>query len=160
MLLARVGAIDDAVWAVQYLSTRDRKAEALGVSGELARVGGRNGEAISALEETMAVGRFAPEATYYLAAESLADIWRNSDPLRAIRVLEEASARPFRTYSYMEIGVSGSYFWLRVKVRLGELYRAQGRLKDAEQIDFEVRHLLSAADPDHPLLARLNRTTS
>jgi hypothetical protein len=43
---------------------------------------------------------------------------------------------------------------MRCRVLLAEMYRDAGRHADAERVALEVRHLLSLADVDHPLVAR------
>jgi tetratricopeptide (TPR) repeat protein len=159
MLLVHLGMIEEARRAVQRLQelSRGTRGEALGVQGELARIEGRSEDAIALLHRTMSTGQFAPETTYYSAAESLAEIWRDNHPAEAVRVLEEAAANGFRAYSWEEIGATPSYFWLRDKVRLVDLYRGQGRSADSRRLAVEVRKLLSVADADHPLLTELGR---
>jgi hypothetical protein len=49
------------------------------------------------------------------------------------------------------------YYWLRCRVLLAELYSEAGRQADADRAASQVRTLLAAADPGHPLLARLDR---
>jgi tetratricopeptide (TPR) repeat protein len=48
-------------------------------------------------------------------------------------------------------------FWMRLKVHLADTYRRSGRIDDAVRQEEEVRQLLAVADPDHPLLKRLNQ---
>ena len=42
------------------------------------------------------------------------------------------------------------------RMKLAELYRKTGRVSQAEKVEDELRRYLSAADPDHPLLAQLS----
>ena len=39
---------------------------------------------------------------------------------------------------------------------LAEFYYAEGRLNEVAAIDSELRKLLAVADPDHPVLVKLN----
>jgi len=50
--------------------------------------------------------------------------------------------------------------WLLCRAKLGQLYRKVGRLPDATKTEDDLRHYLSEADPDHPLLAELNKVSS
>jgi hypothetical protein len=45
--------------------------------------------------------------------------------------------------------------WRRCRVLLAELYREIGWASQAQEVEAEVRRLLSVADPNHPLLRRL-----
>ena len=66
----------------------------------------------------------------------------------AIRVLEQ-DVRPA-----MASFVSG-WPWPQINEHLLRLYRKAGRFADAERLEHEMRRYLAAADPDHPVAARL-----
>jgi tetratricopeptide (TPR) repeat protein len=156
MWLVWLGMTNEARQAAAQLSKlKGGRTDAYGVQAELEKMDGRIDEAVALLRKTMEAGRFAPETTYYMAAESLADILKEGNRSEAIGVLEEAATNGFRAYSYSGIGVTSAYFWLRDKVRLAELYRAEGRTTDAHRVEQEVHQLLSAADPGYPLLREI-----
>ena len=70
---------------------------------------------------------------------------------RAIKVLEELSS--MRTQSYPATGV----VWLFGQAHLADLYRLEGRAKEADSIEDELRELLKFADDDHPLRVKLTQ---
>lgn len=125
--------------------------------GELALRDGQPAKAIAPLREGLALrssGR-AGILEYNSGCEALGtaleSLGRRGE---AIATLESCAAeRP----SF----VSGNFrapFWMRLKVHLAETYRRAERIADAEAQEAEVRKLMAAADPDHPLLKRLNKT--
>ena len=69
----------------------------------------------------------------------------------AIRELEQASETRADAVTHEGWQV---FSWLRCRVLLAEMYRDAGRHADAEHVALEVRHLLSVADDDNPLVAR------
>jgi tetratricopeptide (TPR) repeat protein len=122
--------------------------------GELARRRGRLSEAVQALQHGVDLAANHTLSERYLGAESLAAaLERLNRRDEALKVLEAAAAEEPR---YTRTGPSGA-FWLRVLAKLSEAYRECGRAADAERVDSRLRGLLAAADPDHPLRARLNR---
>jgi hypothetical protein len=49
--------------------------------------------------------------------------------------------------------------WMAMRAQLAALYRKAGREREARAVVAQLRKLLVVADPDHPLLQRLNETT-
>jgi tetratricopeptide (TPR) repeat protein len=84
--------------------------------------------------------------------EVLADSkWRAGDLTGAVASLAFTDRRT------IAVAPSFSNFdWLRARVLLSELLRHAGRSAEAEEIASDVRHLLQAADTNHPLLRRVN----
>ena len=84
------------------------------------------------------------------ASLTLADEWvRREKRARAIGVLEHASR---------SITLEGCPLdCMRLRERLAQLYRHDGRLAEAEGIEAELLHLLSAAEDDFPMKQRLTR---
>jgi tetratricopeptide (TPR) repeat protein len=50
---------------------------------------------------------------------------------------------------------STGYPWPKARLQLADLYRKAGRASDAARVEDEIRHFLSEADADHPVLVRL-----
>ena len=48
--------------------------------------------------------------------------------------------------------------WPQCRLKLAELYRKAGHPEEAMHVEDEMRHYLSVADPDHPVLMRLKAT--
>jgi len=48
--------------------------------------------------------------------------------------------------------------WPQYRAKLAELYRKVGRIDDAVKVENQLRHYLSEADPDFPVLAQLRAT--
>jgi len=47
---------------------------------------------------------------------------------------------------------------LRTRALLAKLYRQAGRESDAAKVERDLSRLLSAADPDHPILVAVNKS--
>ena len=151
-LLVRAGAFDEA----RRLLLRMPKSPDTDWSAaeiELASGGGlrhreRLETGVRALQEQEVVGvrRF-----YY--AETLADgLTRAGNTQAAIEVLQAVSLLRDRVYT--RSGANG-YLWMRTQKRLAELYRAAGRVTDAQGIELDLRAGLAVADSDHPMLIAL-----
>jgi len=74
------------------------------------------------------------------------------DTEAAIRDLEWISRNRQWTFP------SNGPFWLEARYRLSEIYSQVGRQKEADAILEHLRVLLDLADPDHPILVRLEST--
>jgi hypothetical protein len=48
-------------------------------------------------------------------------------------------------------------WWLRTELQLADLYRAMGRVNDAEEVENELRRMLTYADANHPILSELRK---
>ena len=57
----------------------------------------------------------------------------------------------------MAFGGMSAYFWIRVRTTLADLYREAGREADARVVETELLQLLALADPDHPILTKIQR---
>jgi hypothetical protein len=69
-------------------------------------------------------------------------------PAEAIAVLKEDT-------SPASLEFTNAWNWLQCRLQLAELCRKHGLTKDAAEVENEIRHFLSEADSDHPVLARL-----
>lgn len=94
--------------------------------------------------------------TYFLGADSLARAYeRQGNFSVALEVLKNASADRARVYGPFKM--SGATLWMQDQADLARLYRRVGRVNDAENIEDELRKLLTYADPDYPMLVELQR---
>jgi hypothetical protein len=84
-----------------------------------------------------------------VVAETVAAGWQKEGRTdRAMEFLEQVGS---------EDRIGAPVFWVRNQFLLADLYRKQGRAADAVRIEGQLRNLLSAADPDFPLLKQLQR---
>ncbi|MEE8201861.1 MAG: tetratricopeptide repeat protein [Candidatus Acidoferrales bacterium] len=124
------------------------------VRGHLALARGQTAEAILLFQKGIEQLGDDSWTARVKAAESLAGIWERQGHLpRAIQVLEATSQEKKRS-----IFGGGGYTWMRVQMRLAQLYRKVGREEEAQKIEAELLKLLAYADPDHPLLRQLRAT--
>jgi tetratricopeptide (TPR) repeat protein len=95
--------------------------------------------------------RARPGATVTQAVyrfEYLADLYlRQGNRQQAIVTLQESLN--FRSVPKL------AFWWMRNELRLAELYHESGCASDARPLEAELARLLTAADPDFPLLVRL-----
>ena len=125
--------------------------------GEMALARSRTAEAIRLLQPTLNHLRTWPTAYFFLAADSLAQAWeQQGKPLKAIEVLEVAS----REKSPAIFWEAAPFFWMKTQLRLAQLYRKVGRGEEARGIEAEMRKLLALADPDFPILRKLQHPKS
>ncbi len=78
----------------------------------------------------------------------------------AVQVLEDASQQKNRAYpapnSYgFNVRTSAKLHWMRVRLRLAQLYLKLDREAEALEIEAELRELLRYADPDLWLVRQL-----
>jgi hypothetical protein len=95
---------------------------------------------------------------YYFHVETLSSLLlARGDTTGALRILEAASGTRDRVHKDpTHVG----YLWMRVQVRLAELYRDLGRFDDAERIESDLLRLLEHADPDFAILRELDARRS
>lgn len=119
--------------------------------GELALAKGSLARGIGILERNL---QYRPAATSTaLAYESLADAYRKQHRLAdALRALQQAPDKISAGPTFF----SRSYY-LRVRLKLADVYREMGRISDAEKVEAELRKQLVIADPDHPILLALQQ---
>ena len=138
---------------------RPRVFTALGnlADGEIALAEGNVDEAISLLQEGLYGLRSSGNAAYFRCSESLANAWeRQGDLEMALRTLEDASQQKSRTYPWANPGgASPKLHWMRVRLRLAQLYRRLEREAEALEIETELRDLLRYADSDLWLVRQL-----
>ena len=123
------------------------------VRGAIALGQGNLAEGIDVLEQRLArqSARRGAGNPYFLAADLLASAWEQQGEWeQAARVLEEASSKK----TFIVHGGTAP-LWYRIQWRLAEVYRKLGRDEDARRIEEELLKLLTYADPDHPILLRL-----
>lgn len=166
ILAARLGMIPEAEQALRIVesgnftpfwanwSAQDvKEATSKIMRGELARARGRTVEALSLLEEGF---RQLPPLglnTYFLAAESLADLYEQQGRAdQAVDVLRKAGGEKRRAVYYAG---QATLLWMQNQVRLAQLYRRLGRAAEAEEVEAELDKLLAVADPDHPIRIQL-----
>lgn len=73
--------------------------------------------------------------------------------------VEEAIARLEETPA-SDVIENSLWHWLACRAKLAELCRKAGRMDEAVKVEDDLRHYLSEADPDHPLLVKLNKVSS
>lgn len=85
-----------------------------------------------------------------ITAGNLADSLKELGALpRAIAALET-----FTTYR-PELGTGEGYVWIRLRLKLSQVYRLSGRNRDAQLVEHELLGLLALADRDFPLRRQL-----
>lgn len=145
--LARAGLVRQAKVALKMISAWPYPADTDFAAGEIALAQGRLPEAVAKLGAAVEAYREHESKYELLAAMALAKaLERQGKTEEAIRVLAAAveSADPI--------------FGTRdARLRLAQLYRVQGRPKEAERLEQTVRQSLAFADPDHPLLRELRQ---
>jgi tetratricopeptide (TPR) repeat protein len=111
-------------------------------------------QAAADLEEAARQLRSSNTSNALYATEALAAFHEeNGDLTNAIRVLEEAESVVSRS---RKLTRGAGIALLRVRARLAALYRKTGRVKEAEEIERDLRKRLKYADADHPLVVQLN----
>ena len=93
---------------------------------------------------------------FFLGSESLAMAWlEQGDAAKATQVLDEASQLRGRRWP-----LHNGIFWPAVEWRRAQLYRQLGRHAEAEEIEANLRKLLTYADPDHRIRLALEQLPS
>jgi tetratricopeptide (TPR) repeat protein len=122
--------------------------------GHLAVVDGRLEDAARAFQEAANASRnpgagFLNASVLLRAASALAGGWKARGDLdKAIAVLLDATrtSRQWREAA-LDFHWGGVALWIHVRNELAELYYAQGRRREAEAVDKELRALLAVANP-------------
>ncbi len=116
-------------------------------------------EAISLLQEGVTREQIFGSHAYFRGSESLANAWERQGNLdMALQTLEEASQQKSRAYphgGWSARGPSAKLYWMRVRLRLAQLYLTLDGEAEALEIEAELRELLRYADPDLRLLRQL-----
>jgi tetratricopeptide (TPR) repeat protein len=124
--------------------------------GQIALIEGRMNDGLHHLQKAAgdpATGQMRPWVLR--ASIALADLLhRRGDRAGAIKTLERVSQVP--RWQTGSVWVNG-FSWVRMRAALAALYRDTGRIADAERVENELRPLLAAADPDHPVKMQLER---
>ncbi len=146
-----------ARWQLSFRNPIPRMSEHQLTQGEVALAEGNLEEAISLLQGGLSGLRSSGTYPYFRCAESLAIAWERQGNLdMALRTLEDASQQKNRTYSFVNDYVgSAKVYWMRVRLRLAQLYRRLDRDAEALEIEAELRELLRYADPDLWLVRQL-----
>lgn len=119
--------------------------------GEILLARGRVAEAIPLLEQAVEQLRPRPRPVFFLAVESLANAWeQRGHRARALQILQEAA-------QCKSLAFDDGLFRMRVQLRLAALSRSLGHLREAREVETELRRLLVYADPDHAILQGLER---
>ena len=144
-------------WQLSFRNPIPRMSEHQLTQGEVALAEGNLEEAISLLQGGLSGLRSSGTYPYFRCAESLAMAWERQGNLdMALRTLEDASQQKNRTYSFVSDYVgSAKVYWMRVRLRLAQLYRRLDRDAEALEIEAELRELLRYADPDLWLVRQL-----
>ena len=140
----------DRLLADPTLLTNDREMAVAALA--LAR--GRTAEGVADLERVLWLEREPGSSRIWwqgfdLLVEALDRSGRRAE---AIAALERAAPLQLHTIHY---GYTSGYYWISMRGRLAEMYRASGRMDEAVAVERELLNLLSEADPDFPLAARL-----
>jgi len=149
MLLIQAGNLAEAPhWISIFREHRIPDAVINIVQGQLALARGDRKQAVSLLRENLEAVRNTAGRIYFLGTESLAStLQQQGDLPNALKLLDRAGELKGLAASFPPVGP----MWLRVESRRAQLCRALGREQDARQIETELQHLLTYADPDHPI---------
>jgi DNA-binding winged helix-turn-helix (wHTH) protein/tetratricopeptide (TPR) repeat protein len=104
---------------------------------------GRFAETVKLLQDNPPT-RYSFSANRFALANALERLGKREE---AIVRLEEENL-PGNRYAF-------NWTWLEYRAKLAELYRKVGRINDAIKVENQLRHYLSEADPDYPILAQL-----
>jgi tetratricopeptide (TPR) repeat protein len=98
-------------------------------------------------------------AVYFMGSEILAEAFREQGQFgKAVQVLEGALEKQILLLVDQSSPLTGG-LWLRIQAQLAQVYREMGRDGDARKIEDTLRRRLALADPDHPILRQLERTS-
>lgn len=129
------------------------------VRGELAIARGQTDKGVGLLERGLEGMQSFPVGAFYLGSETLAQTYvRKGNFKAALRVLlRAANSKTKAAYSCVANGGMSGAWWLRNELQLAHLYRKMGRVREAEQVEGELRKMLIYADADHPILLALKK---
>jgi len=152
ILLARAGLVSEARDGLAAFEAAYPEFATLpAIRGEIALAEDHTEEGVALLLGSLSAQRELGQYTTYRTAAVLADVWVPQDKLEeALEVLEDASRRRITSYP------GNREAWFLVQVRLRGIYRLLGREAEAQEIEAELRRLLSRADPDNWVLCELD----
>ncbi len=140
--LAQFEALDGAPWLY-------KESVLLVLRGELALAEGHTDAAISLLEAGLPLERSRFSFIHLPGSISLSSaLLERGERTRALGVLQETSELKSRTYV-------NRWQWVNAQVVLADRYRELGYEAEAREIEEELLGLMAYADPDFPLLLRL-----
>jgi tetratricopeptide (TPR) repeat protein len=155
LLMVRVGLLTDAQRILRGATPRGDRL----VEGEIALAHGETAKGVSLLEEGLDFRRTRASLPYFLASESLAQIYEKQSKLEdALRILHNASEQKARSYREPMVGggmVAG--YWLVTELETANVYRKMGRVAEAEKLEAGLLKMLAYADADHPILRELQK---
>jgi len=155
-MLVRLGLVVDAE---RILHKGRPPADHRLLAGEIALAHGEKAKGISLLEAGLDFGRTRVSLPYFVAAESLAQIYEKDGKLEdALRILRTASEQKAQSYRDPMVGagmVAG--YWFITELEMADLYRKLGRVAEAQKLEAELLNLLAYADADHPILCELQK---
>lgn len=121
--------------------------------GTLAYARGRIDEAILLLEQGVREVN-SSYSHHHLAAEALAQAWETKGDLsRAVEAIRISSHNEFQ-----KTLIVPAFFSMNNKLKLSEVHRKIGNLREADRLEDELRDQLAYAEPDHPILVRISRS--
>ena len=152
-LLAQSGLLAEAREALAHFEATGgglyRDNALLVLRGELALAEGDTEAAISFLEAGLPLERSQASILYLPGSISLSRAWlEKGERTMALRVLQETSELKSRS-------ILNRWQWTDAQLVLAERYRELGYEAEAREIEEELLGLLAYADPDFPLLLRL-----
>jgi tetratricopeptide (TPR) repeat protein len=152
---ARTGLVPLAQRWVEAFRKRHQNRIVLAVAdGEVAFARENWAEAVGHFERAWTFLKSTGNDRVGRVAERLAAAYHQvGQAERALQVLESTVGMRRRFYDIQ--GLHGGMSWIHAQVALADLYRDLGRVSDAARIEDTIRPLLRVADPDLPLLARV-----
>jgi tetratricopeptide (TPR) repeat protein len=155
--LARAGVVQESQRFIENYQKFLENIFVIHLKGEVALAEGRIEEAIHLLQQATDDFRHGGNHEFLISSDGLALAFeRHGEPQEALRVLEDAS--PARRLEFAWESPFGM-FWLRIQAHLAQLYRHTGRTEEARKIEGQLRKILAYADPDHPILLQLRRSS-
>ena len=154
-MLARSGFLAEAREAITEFDAADnviyKDNSLLILRGQLTLAEGDTDTAISLLEEGLPLERFQTSFLYLVGSVSLSRaLWQKGERVGAVGALQRTSEDKRRLYD-----VSLRLLWMKVQFELAERYHELGYEGEAGDIETDLLELLAYADPDFPLLLKL-----
>ena len=154
LLMGRSGAWDEVEARMRKHNNPEHRLDV--VRGELFIARGRTQEGIALLEKKLEAMQEFPSQVFYLGSETLARTYEKQGKFNeALRVLLRASEAKGKTFMCRD--VPSGQWWLSDELQLADLYRKMGRVPEAEQVENELRTMLTYADADHPIVLALKK---
>jgi hypothetical protein len=79
-----------------------------------------------------------------------------ADALESVGDLDAAIAAAARDTGPQAADFSWGWLWPQCRLKLASLYRKKGSIREAQAVEQEIRHFLSEADSNHPVLSQLH----